>query len=161
RRSSSCTRPPIRRASRTSSNSTKLGNCSSDSGRTRSQSRSDSVMSPIIRRPPWWARPLTCLGFPKSASAAGRRRWNRRPGCPRLPTRRDDGTVPGVGGNSLRKLEFLLGRALADGADTVVPFGGVQTNHGRQTAAACARLGLACELVLTRVVPRDGDAYEL
>jgi D-cysteine desulfhydrase len=42
----------------------------------------------------------------------------------------------------------------------VITFGGEQTNHGRQTAAACARLGLRCELVLTRMVPRDGEAYE-
>jgi D-cysteine desulfhydrase len=42
----------------------------------------------------------------------------------------------------------------------VITFGGLQTNHGRQTAAACARLGLRCELVLTRMVPRDGEAYE-
>jgi D-cysteine desulfhydrase len=82
-------------------------------------------------------------------------------GGPRVLIKRDDVNVLGAGGNKLRKLEFLLGRALADGADTVVTFGGVQTNHGRQTAAACARLGLGCELVLTRVVPRDGDAYEL
>src|SRR5204862_2290141 len=46
------------------------------------------------------------------------------------------------------------------GADTVITFGGVQTNHGRQTAAACARLGLRCELVLTRSVPRSGEAYD-
>jgi D-cysteine desulfhydrase len=82
-------------------------------------------------------------------------------GGPRILIKRDDVNGLGVGGNKLRKLEFLLGAALADGADTVVTFGGVQTNHGRQTAAACARLGLRCELVLTKVVPRDGDAYQL
>ena len=82
-------------------------------------------------------------------------------GGPRILIKRDDLNGLGAGGNKLRKLEFLLGSALADGADTVITFGGVQTNHGRQTAAACARLGLRCELVLTRVVPRDGDAYEL
>jgi D-cysteine desulfhydrase family pyridoxal phosphate-dependent enzyme len=82
-------------------------------------------------------------------------------GGPRILVKRDDLSGLGVGGNKLRKLEFLLGAAVADGADTVITFGGVQTNHGRQTAAACARLGLRCELVLTRGVPRDGDAYEL
>lgn len=81
-------------------------------------------------------------------------------GGPRIMIKRDDVNGLGVGGNKLRKLEFLLGRALADGADTVLTLGGVQTNHGRQTAAACARLGLHCELVLTRGVPRDGEAYE-
>jgi D-cysteine desulfhydrase len=41
----------------------------------------------------------------------------------------------------------------------VITFGAVQTNHGRQTAAACARLGLRCELLLTEMVPRSGEAY--
>ncbi|QUQ67880.1 D-cysteine desulfhydrase family protein [Kutzneria sp. CA-103260] len=88
--------------------------------------------------------------------------------CPRLSDRlgtrvlvkRDDVSLIGVGGNKLRKLEFLLGAAVRDGAERVVTFGAVQTNHGRLTAAACARLGLACDLVLTRAVPRDGEAYE-
>ncbi|MEV6611759.1 D-cysteine desulfhydrase family protein [Kutzneria sp. NPDC051319] len=88
--------------------------------------------------------------------------------CPRLSDRlgrtvlvkRDDVGLLGVGGNKLRKLEFLLGAALRDGAERVVTFGAVQTNHGRLTAAACARLGLPCDLVLTRSVPREGEAYE-
>jgi D-cysteine desulfhydrase family pyridoxal phosphate-dependent enzyme len=81
-------------------------------------------------------------------------------GGPRILVKRDDVNGLGVGGNKLRKLEFLLGEALAAGADTIITFGALQTNHGRQTAAACARLGLRCELVLTKSVPRDGDAYE-
>ncbi|HEV2780898.1 MAG TPA: D-cysteine desulfhydrase family protein [Actinophytocola sp.] len=81
-------------------------------------------------------------------------------GGPRILVKRDDVNGLGVGGNKLRKLEFLLGEAVEGGADTVITFGGVQTNHGRQTAAACARLGLRCELVLTRSVPRSGEAYE-
>jgi len=81
-------------------------------------------------------------------------------GGPPVLIKRDDVNGLGVGGNKLRKLEFLLGAALADGADTVITFGALQTNHGRQTAAACARLGLRCELVLTAKVPRDGEAYE-
>ncbi|MQY26324.1 D-cysteine desulfhydrase family protein [Nocardia aurantia] len=90
---------------------------------------------------------------------------------PRVLVKRDDVNGLGVGGNKLRKLEFLLGAAVAEGADTIVTFGGVQTNHGRLTAAACARLGLRCELVLTRqvtrlagsdalVAPQAGEAYE-
>ena len=73
--------------------------------------------------------------------------------------KRDDLTGLGLGGNKARKLEFLLGAARAEGCDTVVTFGALQSNHARQTAAACARLGLRCELVLTRAVPRDGTAY--
>jgi hypothetical protein len=73
---------------------------------------------------------------------------------------RDDVNSLGLGGNKLRKLEYLLGRALTEGADTVITSGALQTNHGRQTATACARLGLRCELVLTAKVPRAGEAYE-
>ena len=88
--------------------------------------------------------------------------------CPRLSAalgatvlvKRDDVSGLGLGGNKLRKLEFTLAAALAAGADTIITFGGVQTNHGRLTAAACARLGLRCELVLTRAVPRSGFAYD-
>lgn len=80
-------------------------------------------------------------------------------GGPRILVKRDDINA-GVGGNKLRKLEFLLGEALAAGADTVITFGAVQTNHGRQTAAACAKLGLRCELVLGKGVPRADETYE-
>lgn len=87
--------------------------------------------------------------------------------CPRLSAavgatvliKRDDVGGLGLGGNKLRKLEFILAAALAEGADTIITFGGVQTNHGRLTAAACARLGLRCELVLIRDVPLGGFAY--
>jgi D-cysteine desulfhydrase len=81
-------------------------------------------------------------------------------GLSNLLLKRDDVHPLGVGGNKLRKLDFHLGAALASGADTVITFGALQTNHGRQTAAACARLGLRCELVLTAKVPRSGEAYE-
>ncbi|MBB4686671.1 D-cysteine desulfhydrase family protein [Amycolatopsis jiangsuensis] len=81
-------------------------------------------------------------------------------GLPHLMLKRDDVHPLGAGGNKLRKLDFHLGAALASGADTVITFGALQTNHGRQTAAACARLGLRCELVLTARVPRSGAAYE-
>jgi L-cysteate sulfo-lyase len=71
-------------------------------------------------------------------------------GGPRICVKRDDETGLGLGGNKLRKLEFLLGEALAQGADTVLTVGALQSNHARQTAAACARLGLGCELILRR-----------
>lgn len=76
-----------------------------------------------------------------------------------LWVKRDDLTGLGLGGNKVRKLEYLLGDALATGCDTVVTFGALQSNHARQTAAACARAGLHCVLVLTRTVPRTGAAY--
>jgi D-cysteine desulfhydrase family pyridoxal phosphate-dependent enzyme len=81
-------------------------------------------------------------------------------GLPNLWLKRDDVHPLGAGGNKLRKLEYHLGAAREAGADTVITFGAPQTNHGRQTAAACARLGLRCELVLTAKVPRAGAAYE-
>jgi L-cysteate sulfo-lyase len=71
-------------------------------------------------------------------------------GRPKLYVKRDDLTGLGLGGNKLRKLEFLLGEARADGADTVLTVGAMQSNHARQTAAACARLGFDCELILRR-----------
>lgn len=73
--------------------------------------------------------------------------------------KRDDVMGLGGGGSKLRKLEFLLGEALAQGADTIVTVGARQSNHARLTAAAAARAGLACEIVLTRTVPREDDAY--
>lgn len=62
--------------------------------------------------------------------------------------KRDDCTGLAGGGNKTRKLEFLLGEALAQGADTLITQGAVQSNHVRQTAAAAARFGLACEIIL-------------
>jgi len=78
-------------------------------------------------------------------------------GGPRLFIKRDDLTSLGCGGNKLRKLEFLLGDALTKKADTVVTSGAIQTNHGRLTAAACAKLNLECVLVLTE---NDNGYYE-
>jgi L-cysteate sulfo-lyase len=72
--------------------------------------------------------------------------------------KREDLNGIGGGGNKLRKLEFLIGEALAVGADTIITVGARQSNHARLTAAAAARVGLKCELVLTRSVPRfDAD----
>ncbi|WP_375454510.1 D-cysteine desulfhydrase family protein [uncultured Methylobacterium sp.] len=77
----------------------------------------------------------------------------------RLFVKRDDLAAVGGGGNKLRKLEFLLGAARAEGADMVVTVGALQSNHARLTAAAAAREGFACELFLTKSVPRTDVAY--
>jgi L-cysteate sulfo-lyase len=77
-----------------------------------------------------------------------------------LYVKRDDVANIGGGGNKLRKLEFLVGEALAQGADTFITVGAVQSNHARLTAAASARAGMACELVLTQQVPRNDVDYE-
>ncbi|MCS7179061.1 MAG: D-cysteine desulfhydrase family protein [Anaerolineae bacterium] len=67
---------------------------------------------------------------------------------PQLWVKRDDQTGLATGGNKARKLEFLVAEALAQRADTLVTCGAAQSNHARQTAAAAARFGLACTLVL-------------
>lgn len=79
--------------------------------------------------------------------------------CPSLYVKRDDCTGLATGGNKTRKLEFLLGDALAQGAQAVITFGAIQSNHARQTAAAAARLGLLCDLILIDMVERDDEAY--
>jgi L-cysteate sulfo-lyase len=65
--------------------------------------------------------------------------------------KRDDCTGLGGGGNKTRKLEFLIADAKDKGADTLVTLGGTQSNHARQTAAAAAKFGFDCELVLQAV----------
>jgi 1-aminocyclopropane-1-carboxylate deaminase len=73
--------------------------------------------------------------------------FGRHLGGPSLWIKRDDLTgLPG-GGNKTRKLEFLVGDALRQGADTLVTVGAIQSNHTRQTAAAAARAGLKCALL--------------
>src|SRR5207249_10164333 len=74
-------------------------------------------------------------------------------GGPQLLIKRDDQTGLALGGNKTRKLEFLVGQALEQGADTLVTAGAAQSNHCRQTAAAAARAGLRCELVLNGTKP--------
>lgn len=76
----------------------------------------------------------------------------------RLLVKRDDQTGLAFGGNKTRKLEFLLGEALAQGAHTLVTAGAVQSNHCRQTAAAAARFGFDCVLVLVGEPPASPTA---
>ncbi len=63
-------------------------------------------------------------------------------------TKRDDATGLAFGGNKTRKLDYIMAEAQAQGADSIVTWAGVQSNWCRQTAAAAARLGLGCSLVL-------------
>ena len=78
---------------------------------------------------------------------------SRELGGPELLIKRDDQTGLAFGGNKTRKLEFLVGQALEQGADTLVTAGAAQSNHCRQTAAAAARTGLRCELLLNGTKP--------
>lgn len=75
-------------------------------------------------------------------------RLSRALGGPELLIKRDDQTGLAFGGNKTRKLEFLVGQALEQSADTLVTVGAAQSNHCRQTAAAAAKAGLKCELIL-------------
>src|SRR5664279_3801802 len=78
---------------------------------------------------------------------------SRRLTGPEILIKRDDQTGLALGGNKTRKLEFLVGHALQQGADTLVTLGAAQSNHCRQTAAAAAKAGLRCELILNGKKP--------
>jgi L-cysteate sulfo-lyase len=86
-------------------------------------------------------------------------RLSRELGGPKIWVKRDDLTGLAGGGNKTRKLEFLLGDALDRGADTVMITGAMQSNHARQTTAACARLGVGCVLFLVEAAPGRGESY--
>jgi len=77
---------------------------------------------------------------------------------PSLLVKRDDQTGLAFGGNKTRKLEFLMADARDQGAKTLVSGGALQSNHCRQTAAAAARFGFKCVLVLTGEKPRQPSA---
>ena len=103
------------------------------------------------------AFPRVALGdLPTPLEEISRLRQALGPAYPRLLIKRDDATGLATGGNKTRKLEFALGAALAAGADHILTSGANQSNHTRQTAAACARHGLRCTLVLDgHEPPRD------
>lgn len=82
-------------------------------------------------------------------------------GGPRLYVKRDDQTGLAFGGNKTRKLEFLVAEAQEQGAKTLISAGAVQSNHCRQTAAAAARFGFDCVLVLTGERPEKSSANYL
>ena len=95
-----------------------------------------------MRQPP--RVPLANLPTPIQPLDRLTARW----GGPRLWIKRDDWTGSLLTGNKVRKLEYCLGEALEMGATRVVTCGGVQSNHCRATAVACARLGLECVVYL-------------
>jgi 1-aminocyclopropane-1-carboxylate deaminase/D-cysteine desulfhydrase-like pyridoxal-dependent ACC family enzyme len=69
--------------------------------------------------------------------------------CPKIVIKRDDLTGLALGGNKVRKLEFLIAEALRQKADVVITSGATQSNHARLTAAAARAAGLDCVLVLS------------
>jgi L-cysteate sulfo-lyase len=79
-------------------------------------------------------------------------------GGPEIWIKRDDCTVVATGGNKIRKLEYLVGEARAQGADHLVTQGAVQSNHVRQTAAVARRYGMKCTALLEhRIETNDRD----
>ena len=86
---------------------------------------------------------------------------SRQRGGPTIWLKRDDCTVVAGGGNKVRKLEFLAGEAVAQGADHLITQGAVQSNHVRQTAAVARRLGMTCSAILEhRIDTNDRDYLE-
>lgn len=73
--------------------------------------------------------------------------------------KRDDVTPLAMGGNKLRKLEFLAADALREGADTLITAGAIQSNHVRQTAAVAAKLGLHCVALLENPIGTRAENY--
>src|SRR5437870_11025911 len=82
-------------------------------------------------------------------------------GGPRLFIKRDDAIAFAFGGNKVRKLAFVGARAQADGADTLITAGGVQSNHARVTAATAAKLGMRAILIANGVEPEARTANAL
>jgi 1-aminocyclopropane-1-carboxylate deaminase/D-cysteine desulfhydrase-like pyridoxal-dependent ACC family enzyme len=89
------------------------------------------------------------------------RQLNLKADTTRLLTKRDDAIPFGFGGNKVRKLRLVAAQAIADGADTLITTGGVQSNHARATAAVAARMGLGCVLVANGSAPAKPAANAL
>lgn len=69
--------------------------------------------------------------------------------------KRDDMTGIGLGGNKLRKLDYIIKKALDEGYTTLLTYGGIQTNHGRLTAAAAAKFGMKCIIMSYGLPPEE------
>lgn len=95
--------------------------------------------------------PTPLVELPRFAAAVGGGRG------PRVFMKRDDQTGLATGGNKARKLEFLVGEAIARGCDCLITGGAQQSNHCRQTAAAAAACSLECHLVLGGEEPERAE----
>ncbi|MEH6457767.1 MAG: D-cysteine desulfhydrase [Cocleimonas sp.] len=80
-------------------------------------------------------------------------------GGPEIWIKRDDCTGLSTGGNKTRKLEFLMAEAIEQGAEMVLTQGATQSNHARQTAAAAAKLGFKCHLLLENRTGSEESLY--
>ena len=86
-------------------------------------------------------------------------RFSKHLGGPEIWVKRDDCTGLATGGNKTRKLEWVMGDAVEQGADTIITVGAVQSNHVRQTAAAACKLGLQCEVLLEHRIENPDEDY--
>lgn len=111
------------------------------------QAAADRALATLGAMPVTWfgADPTPVHRLERLAAAAG---------LPQvLLAKRDDAIPFGFGGNKVRKLRYVIPQIQAEGADTVITCGGVQSNHARATAAAAAASGLACHLVANGAPP--------
>ena len=83
--------------------------------------------------------------------------FTRALGGPKVWIKRDDMLGLAPGGNKTRKLEFLMGDALAKGADTLITCGAPQSNHCRITLSAAVKEGLKCQFVIEERIPNSYD----
>jgi len=96
--------------------------------------------------------------FPTPTPLEKLENFSRALGGPEIWIKRDDCTVVATGGNKVRKLEWLIGEAKAQGATHIVTQGAVQSNHVRQTAAVARRFGMKCTALLEhRIQTNDRD----
>ena len=86
-------------------------------------------------------------------------RFSKHLGGPSIWVKRDDCTGLATGGNKTRKLEWVMGAAVAEGADTIITVGALQSNHVRQTAAAAAKLGMECVVLLEHRLAEPSESY--
>jgi 1-aminocyclopropane-1-carboxylate deaminase/D-cysteine desulfhydrase-like pyridoxal-dependent ACC family enzyme len=100
-----------------------------------------------------WTPPSPIHDLPRLGAALG--------GGPRLLVKRDDAIPFGFGGNKVRKIAIVAAAAVAEGADTLLSVGGVQSNSARVVAAVAARTGLRCVLVLNGARPDRPTANAL
>ncbi|MBW8010906.1 MAG: D-cysteine desulfhydrase family protein [Chloroflexi bacterium] len=103
-------------------------------------------MSKQLTRIPFAHLPTRVESLPRLSDALG---------GPQILVKRDDQTGLAFGGNKTRKLEYLLADAKNKSARTLITTGSIQSNHCRQTAAAAARVGMDCILVLTGEEPEQ------